>query len=589
MMRSPTVRPVFALLCALTISAASDPPSKASKQIPLFEDVTRQAGLIFQNVSGSLSKDYIIDTVGGGAGLIDYDNDGFLDIYLVNGIPSGSSGTGSETPHSQLFRNNGNGTFTDVTSKAAAGHVGLGMGVAVADYDNDGWPDLYVTAFGSNTLYHNNGNGTFTDVTANAGVAVGGWSTGAAWGDYDKDGLLDLYVARYVDFNRAEIPPKGGSRSCQYKGLPVMCGPRGLKGSTGVLFHNNGDGTFRNTTVQALGPNVPSYYAFTPLWADFDDDGWPDLYVANDGTPSLLYHNRGDGTFEETGVAAGCAYSSEGREQAGMGADFADYRHEGRLSIFKTNFSDDYNVLYHNAGDGMFEDATEQASIFNVSWKELGWATKFVDFDLDGWPDLFIVNGHVYPEVDQWNGDTGYKQHPQLLRNLGNGSFQEVTASAGPALLHKQSGRGAAFGDLDNDGDIDVVLNNLDGPATLLRCNSRPDAEWLTIKLRGTRSNRDGLGAKIRVRAGGIEQFQEVHQSGSFLSSNDPRANFGLGKSHKADQIQIQWPSGIVQTLRDVQSRQILTVVETESHAAPFKDVTSLPVKKRSLIQVQGE
>jgi hypothetical protein len=479
-------------------------------------------------------------------------------------------------PHrNRLFRNNGDGTFTDVTEAAGLGAWGWGMGAAAADYDNDGCTDLYVTYYGKNVLYHNNCNGTFTDVTQKAGVAAGSWSTGAAWGDYDRDGRLDLYVARYIDFRRAEVPRKGESVVCQYKGMPVQCGPRGLKTQTSILYHNNGDGTFTDVTRQALGPEVAAYYGFTPLWVDVDNDGWPDLYVADDGTPNLLYRNRHDGTFEEYGATAGAAYDYNGLEQSSMGADFADYNHDGLMDLFVTNFSDDHSTLYKNVGHGNFSDVSEESKLISVGWNNVKWGTKFVDFDLDGWPDLFIANGHVYVEADQWGKETGYKQHPQVLRNQQDGTFQDVTAESGPDLLQKHLGRGIAVGSLFNDGGIDVVINNLDDTPSLYHCPAPANAQWIVLHLQGTKSNRDALGAKIKLRAGGLEQVQEVHQSGGFLSSNDPRARFGLGGSAVVDELEIDWPSGLVQKFRGIKSRQYLRIKEGQD------EFTAEPMRRR--------
>lgn len=533
-----------------------------------FVEISRSAGIsTFKNVSGGQSKDYILESVGGGVAVLDYDGDGWLDIFLISGatLDELENSQGPAPHRNKLFRSNRNGTYTDVTETAGLGRGGWCMGAAAADYDNDGHPDIYMTCVGKNVLYHNNGDGTFTDVTQKADVAGGSWSTGAAWGDYDRDGYLDLYVARYVDFTRSEIPPKGSSRFCQYKGVPVQCGPRGLKGLTGILYRNNGNGTFTDVTRKAFGPELPKYYGFTPLWLDIDNDGWPDLFVANDGTPNLLYRNHSDGTFEEVGAAAGCGYSKDGLEQASMGADFADYTHDGRLSIFVTNFSDDYNTLYRNTGKGIFNDVTDEAQLGTVSWRELGWTAKFLDYDMDGWPDLFVVNGHVYPEVDEWHMDSTFKEHPQLLQNHKDGTFQDVTASAGKDLLEKRCGRGAAFGDLDNDGDIDFVVNNLDDSPSLFRCDSLPHSQWILIRLEGTRSNRDGIGAIIKLNAGGMEQTQVVHQCGGFLSSSDLRCHFGLGESDVVDELEIRWPSGLIQKFRNIKSKRMIVIKEGET------------------------
>jgi hypothetical protein len=545
------------------------PPEKVTSL--RFVDLAHSAGIDkFHDVSGGPTKNYILESKGGGVAVFDYNGDGWLDIFLV----SGATFEEMENPHaphphrSKLFRNNGDGTFTDVTEAAGLGAWGWGMGAAAADYDNDGCTDLYVTYYGKNVLYHNNCDGTFADVTQKAGVAAGSWSTGAAWGDYDRDGHLDLYVARYINFQRAEVPGKGQSVVCQYKGVPVQCGPRGLKTQTAILYHNNGDGTFTDVTNKALGPDVAAYYGFTPLWVDVDNDGWPDLYVADDGTPNLLYRNRHDGTFEEVGAAAGCAYDRDGLEQSSMGADFGDYNHDGWLDIFVTNFSDDHSTLYKNVDGGNFNDITEQAKLLSVGWNNVKWGTKFFDYDLDGWPDLFLANGHVYVEADRWGMDTGYKQHPQVLRNQQDGTFQDVTAELGEDLLQKHLGRGLALGSLFNDGSIDIVVNNLDDTPSLYHCPAPVNGQWILFKLQGTRSNRDGLGARIKLRAGGMEQVQEVHQSGGFLASNDVRARFGLGSSTVVDELEIDWPSGLVQHFHGIRSQQILRIKEGESEVA---------------------
>jgi len=565
-MRRTATLIVMSFLGWLVLNTVSQPDQgKSPKPGVHFTEVSHTARISsFRHVAGGPQKEYILEAKGGGVAVLDYNNDGWLDIFLVSGATFEElENAKASRPHrNKLFRNNRDGTFTDVTEAAGLGAWGWGTGAAAADYDNDGLVDLYVTFYGQNKLYHNNGDGTFADVTSKAGVAAGSWSTGAAWGDYDRDGYLDLYVARYIDFKREEIPRKGTMRYCQYMGAPVYCGPRGLKPLSGILYHNNRDGTFTDVTQKALGPDVPKFYSFTPLWMDVDNDGWPDLFVSNDSTPNLLFHNRKDGTFEEIGVDSGCAYSRDGLEQAGMGADFGDYDHDGWLDLIVGNFADDYSTLRRNIGRGIFKDVTEEAGLRWATWPMLKWATKFVDVDLDGWPDLFMVNGHVYPEADQWHMDAGFKQHPQVFRNLGNGRFQDVTALLGKDLLRKELGRAAAFGDLDNDGDIDVVINNLDSSPWLLRCESLPDAQWILVRLVGTRSNRDGLGARVIVRAGGIEQMQEVHQSGGFCSSNDPRAHFGLGTSTMVDELEVIWPSGLVQKFSKVKSRQIVTVKE---------------------------
>lgn len=554
--------------------------AEAEKSTVRFVEISHRAGIdTFRHIAGGPRKDYILESKGGGVAVLDYDGDAWLDIFLVSGATFEElENPGATLPHrNKLFRNNHDGTFADVTEAAGLGCWGWGMGAAAADYDNDGHTDLYVTYYGRNVLHHNNGNGTFTDVTEKARVSAGGWSTGAAWGDYDRDGYLDLYVARYIDFHRAEVPAKGQSGVCQYKGVPVQCGPRGLKTTPHILYHNNGDGTFADVTKKALGLDPPQYYGFTPLWVDLDNDTWPDLYVADDGTPNLLHRNRGDGTFEEIAAMAGCAYNKDGREQSSMGADFGDYNHDGLLDLFVTNFSDDHNTLYRNLGRGNFSDVTEEAKLSTVSWNNVSWGTKFFDYDLDGWPDLFIANGHVYVEADRWNMDTGYKQHPQVLRNQRDGTFKDVTAELGKDLLQKRLGRGIALGDLNNDGGIDIVINNLDDTPSLYHCPAPPNGQWLLVHLQGTKSNRDGLGARIKLRAGGMVQVQEVRQSGGFLASNDVRARFGLGSSTVVDELEIDWPSGLIQKFKDVKSRQIVRIREGENgmQAGPVRNAGS--------------
>lgn len=537
-----------------------------------FVEISKRAGIqTFKHISGGPQKNYLLESKGGGVAVFDYNGDGWPDIFLVSGATFEElENPGAPRPHrNKLFRNNRDGTFTDVTEAAGLGAWGWGMGAAAADYDNDGCIDLYVTYYGKNVLYHNNCDGTFTDVTEKAGVAAGGWSTGAAWGDYDRDGHLDLYVARYIDYRRSEIPAKGSSTVCQYKGFPVQCGPRGLKFTTHVLYHNNGDGTFTDVTQKAFGASIPGYYGFTPLWVDVDNDGWPDLFVADDGTPNLLYRNRGDGTFEEIGATAGVAYSGDGREKSNMGSDFADFTHSGWMGIFTTTFSDDDSSLYRNLGKGQFQDVTEEAKLATVGWNNVKWGTKFLDYDLDGWPDLFISNGHIYTEVEHWGMDSTYREHPQVLHNNHDGTFTDVTGLLGEDLQQKHLGRGIAIGDLRNNGGIDVVVNNLDDIPTLFHCDPPANVNWIVLHLVGKRSNRDALGARIRLRAGGIEQLQDVHQSGGFLSSNDPRARFGLGSASVVDEIEITWPSGLTQNFRDIKSGQFLRITEGDNQPEP--------------------
>ena len=516
----------------------------------VFLDITHQAGLDkFRHRSGSAEKATIIEAPGSGVALLDYDNDGWLDIYLLNGSTIDAVKGVESPPRAMLLHNNHDGTFTDVTEKAGVANERWGFGVAVADYDNDGWPDIYVSNYGKNRLYHNNHDGTFTDVAEKAGVALGGWSTGPTWGDYDHDGLLDLFVPGYVhyDLDRPILAGKGGvpEGACQYRGVNVFCGPMGLLGESDHLFHNNGDGTFTDVSLKAGVADREGRYGFASVFADVDDDGWLDLIVANDSTPNYLYRNRHDGTFEDISYLSGFALNEEGRAQASMGIALGDFNHSGRLGLFITTFSDDYKTLYRNDGDASFTDISFKAGLGNPTIPFLGWGTGFLDFDNDGFLDLFIANGHVYPIADQRDWGTTWAQRPQLFRNLDGAKFQEVPPATGSGLAAVVCSRGAAFGDLFNDGHIDVVLNNLDSSPTLLRNVVNNGNHWITLKLiGGPKSPRDAIGAKAFLTAGGVRQRADVFSGGSYASSSDPRLHFGLGSASKVDKLEILWPSG---------------------------------------------
>ncbi len=535
-----------------------------------FVNVAREAGLRAKTIFGDEKRNrYLLETTGCGVAFFDYDNDGWLDIFLVNGTRFEAKWPPDQAPTNRLYKNNRDGTFTDVTVEAGLVRTGWGQGVCVGDYDNDGWDDLFVTYWGENALYHNDGNGKFTDVSRKAGITTGGgkirrWNTGCAFLDYDKDGFLDLFVANYIDFDPRTAPlPETGP--CLYRGLMVACGPPGLPGGKNILFHNNGDGTFTDVSKKAGILNTPGTYGLGVVVCDFDNDGWPDIYVANDSSSSALYRNNRDGTFTEIGIEAGVAFGPDGKTQAGMGVSVADYDGDGWFDIVKTNFAGDTSSLYRNLGRNFFEDATFQSGL-GRNTRFLGWGAGFFDFDNDGWPDILTTNGHVYPEVGD-EGDSGYRQRKVLYRNLGNRRFDDVSLAAGPGILEQVPGRGCAFGDFDNDGDIDIVVNCVNDFPQLLRCDSSVKNHWIKVKTVGVKSNRSGIGARVYCTPeGGRRQMDEVRSGGSYLSQNDLRVHFGLGKAEKAD-IEVHWPSGIVDKIPGVAAGQVITVVEGKGPA----------------------
>jgi hypothetical protein len=534
----------------------------------VFADITRAAGLDkFHHRSGDPQKRTILETPGSGVALLDYDNDGWLDIYLLNGSTFPALKGKEAAPRAMLLHNNHDGTFSDVTEKAGVANERWGFGVAVADYDNDGWPDIYVSNFGKNRLYHNNHDGTFTDVAEKAGVRLGAWSTGATWGDYDHDGLLDLFVPGYAKFDPDHplISGQGGlpSAFCQFRGVEVMCGPRGLPGEGDHLFHNNGDGTFTDVSVKSGVADAKGYYGFAAVFVDVDDDGWLDLAVANDSVPRYLYLNKHDGTFQDVSYISGFALNDEGREQASMGIAVGDYNRDGKVDFYITNFSDDYNTLFRNDGEANFSDVSFRAGIANLTIPFLGWGTGFLDYDNDGLLDIFVVNGHVYPGVDKQDWGTTWAQRPLLLRNLDGMKFQEVPPATGSGLAAVITGRGAAFGDLFNDGRIDVVINSVDSTPTLLRNVAKSSNHWVTLKLEGgPKSPRDAVGAKAFVTAGGFRQRGDVLSGGSYASSSDQRLHFGLGTATQMDKVEIHWPSGVREQITLPEVDRIYTVVE---------------------------
>jgi len=512
----------------------------------VFQDIAAKAGLTtWRHTMGSPDKRFIVEATGSGVALLDYDQDGWLDIYMVNGSTFDALSGKTPAPHAALFHNNHDGTFTDVAAKAGVTNERWGMGVAVGDYDNDGWPDLFVANFGKNRLYHNNHDGTFTDTAEKAGVQLGNWSSGPTFGDYDGDGRLDLFVSGYVHFDANQGTSNTASNFCQFRGVNVMCGPRGLKGEHDHLFHNNGDGTFTDVSEKAGVSDPNGYYGFTSVFVDLNNDGKVDLLVADDSTPNYLYINKGNGAFEDDSYASGYALNENGRETASMGVAIGDYQNNGRLDLFNTTFSDDYDVLYRNDGDANFTDDSYAAGVAEPTVPFLGWGTEFIDYDNDGWKDLFAVNGHVYPLVDQNNWGTTYAERPLLFHNQQGTKFDLVPAVEGTGLALVIPARGAAFGDLFNDGRIDVVINNMDSVPALLR-NVNPDKHhWVELSLvGGPKSPRDAVGATVYLTAGGMRQRGDVLSGGSYISSNDPRVHFGLGDTDKIDAVEIHWPSG---------------------------------------------
>ena len=535
-----------------------------------FLDVGRESGLTVQTIFGGEHKNkYLLETTGCGVAFYDYDNDGWLDIFLVNGTRLEGYPAGKQ-PVSHLFKNNRDGTFTDVTMQAGVAHAGWGQGVCIGDYDNDGFEDLFVTYYGKNVLYHNNGNGTFTDVSVKAGVAGKGtrWNTGCAFVDYDRDGHLDLFVANYIDLDLATAPvPESGP--CLYKGVMVACGPPGLQGGKNILYHNNGDGTFADVSESAGILKANGTFGLGVLTGDFDNDGWPDIYVANDSTASALYQNKKNGKFVDIALEAGCALSPDGKPQAGMGVSASDYDLDGNLDMVKTNFAGDTPSLYHNLGGANFEDTTFTAGL-GAHTQYLGWGCGFLIWTMIGWPDILICNGHVYPEVEQLKTEAGYAQRKLLYKNLRNGRFADVSMQAGTGISGPVAARGCAFGDFDNDGDVDVVINSVNDYPQLLRCDSLTGNNWIKVRTIGTKSNRSGIGARLKcvTRVAGEtkphQQIDEVRSGGSYISQNDLRVHFGLGKAEKVELLEIRWPSGQTDTLKDIKSNQLLYVKEGE-------------------------
>ncbi len=539
-----------------------------------FIDVAQQAGLNVPNVWGGVEhKRVIVETKGSGIAFFDYDNDGWLDIYLTNGSRLDAHWPAGQAPTTHLFKNNRDGTFTDVTEKSGIGRSGWQTGVCVGDYDNDGWDDLFCTFWGRNILFHNNGNGTFTDVTRQTGLyqEKGRWGTGCTFLDYDRDGHLDLFVCNFVAFDPDHPPSMDSAVFCQWKGIPTMCGPRGLPGDTDILYRNNGDGTFTDVSEKAGILKTGPRYSITAVSYDFDNDGWPDIYVAVDSEPSILFQNNHDGTFTDVAVLSGCAYNADGHEQAGMGVGVADYDCDGWFDIFKTNFADDTSDLYHNNGDGTFTEVSFNSGV-GIHSNYVAWGCGFIDYDNDGWADIVQVNGHVYPEVDKYDFGESFKNPRLVYRNLGDGRFKDVSAELGPGISARYSSRGAAFGDYDNDGGMDMLILNMNDLPSLLHNVGGNRQNWIKLKLVGTKCNRTAIGARVWVTTGKHRQVDEVHSGTSVMSQSDLRLHFGLGSAETVDLIEVKWPTTQkIERFTQVKANQILTIREGEGIVASMK------------------
>jgi len=550
--------PLAIAVCAVAWMQA--PPRPGSGQAPtLFRDIARDAGITFQHHAAP-EKKFIVESMSGGVAMFDYDNDGRPDLYFVDSLTVETMSR-PESARSALYRNLGNGKFQDVTDKSGLGHPGWGMGVCTADVDGDGWQDVYVTALGGNHLYMNKRDGTFADATESAGLRVGGWSAGCGFADYDRDGRLDLFVSRYVNVDLTHLPEFGKDKTCEYRGIAVQCGPRGLQGEGDFLFHNDGNGKFTDVSEKAGVSDPRGYFGLGIAWFDFNDDGWPDLYVANDSTANFLYVNQKDGTFKEQAFPLGVAVSEDGAEQGSMGVTLGDYDHTGRFSLFVTNFSEEYNALYHNDASH-FSDVSFKSRTAPSSLPYVGWGDAFIDYDNDTWPDLIVVNGHVYPQLDKvkLGASAGYRQRKLLYHNRGDGTFEEVAARYGPVLMDERVSRGLAAGDLDDDGGIDVVINDLDGSPQILHNELSPRGGWIIVKLTGKAPNTDAIGAVITVTTGTTRQRAVVQSGTSYLSQNDMRQHFGLGAATTVDSIEVLWPDGTTSRQTGVKPNQIVTL-----------------------------
>jgi hypothetical protein len=556
-----SVLSVLSALSAWSASFASSasPASSAPSASSAFRDITAEAGITFQHHAAP-EKKFIVESMSGGVALFDYDNDGLPDLYFVDSLTVDTAND-PKAARSALYHNLGRGRFEDVTDKAGIGHPGWGMGVCTADVDGDGWEDVYVTALNGNHLYMNNRNGTFTDATDRAGLRVGGWSAGCGFGDYDHDGRLDLFVSRYVKIDLAHLPEFGRDKTCEYRGVPVQCGPRGLPGETDFLFHNDGGGRFSDVSQKAGVSDPRGYFGLGVAWFDANADGWPDLYVANDSTPNFLYINQKNGTFKEMAFPLGVAVSEDGAEQGSMGVAVADYDHTGRFSLFVTNFSEEYNNLYRNDGDH-FTDASFRSRTAPSSLPFVGWGDAFLDYDNDGWADIIVVNGHVYPQLDKvkLGASAGYRQRKLFYRNRRDGTFDEIAAQFGDVMMQERVSRGLAIGDIDNDGRIDVAINDLDGAPQLLHNEIAPAGNWIIVKLQGKAPNTDAIGAIVTVTSGGMTQKALVQSGTSYISQNDMRQHFGIGAATAIDTLEVTWPDGTATRQSQVKPNQIVTI-----------------------------
>jgi len=542
-------------------ASVENPAKKITAPKVEFVDVAKEAGLTARHITGGeVNKEYLIEVNGSGVALFDYNKDDLLDVFLVNGTTLEGFPKGQE-PTNHLYQNLGKGRFKDVTQEASLVRTGWGQGVCAGDFDNDGHQDLFVTYYGPNVLYRNRGDGVFDDVTAKAGVLqqTTRWNAGCSFVDYDKDGNLDLFVANYVNLDLKNSLSKKNEK-CVWKGIPVVCGPLGLPTGTNILYHNNGDGTFSDFSERSGIARSNTGYGLSSLVSDFDNDGWPDIYVACDSTANILYHNQGNGTFTDEALLTGTAFNKDGKEQGGMGAAAGDYDGDGHFDIVKTNFDGDTPTLYHNNGDGTFFDNTLTAGLGRYT-QYVGWGTGFADIDHDGWLDIFMVNGHIYPEVDQHKLDRSYRQDRQVYLNLHDGTFADISGVAGPAIKDRRSSRGAALGDLDGDGSLEIVINNMYDTPSLLK-NQGERGNWIILKTIGTKSNRDGIGARVTILAGGRKQMDEVRSGGSFISQNDLRLHFGIGDASKVDRAEVIWPSGRNEFFSDLTAGQVVLIEE---------------------------